>query len=137
MAGNHNRQSFVAGIHRMGILWMLRLPLSTGFVHSEPYPRRLHRRQCQCRSSAVEKAGADARFEDIATLLAAMTGEQPAALLSRVAQDQPQSTRPFVPTMLRQSPPGSFTLEGRGSKHPMVSTRELLQRLAGGACQRF
>jgi len=43
----------------------------------------------QCRSSAVEK-GADARFEDIATPLAAMTGEQRAALLSRSRKTSPK-----------------------------------------------
>jgi hypothetical protein len=41
---------------------------------------------------AVEK-GADVRFEDIAATLAAMTGEQRAALLIKVAQSQPQPLR--------------------------------------------
>ena len=41
---------------------------------------------------AVEK-GAEARVEDLAATLAAMTGEQRAALLIKVAQSQPRTLR--------------------------------------------
>ncbi len=81
------------------------------------------------------EAGADARFEDIATLLAAMTGEQPAALLSRSRRTSPQSTRPFVPTMLRQSPAGSLPLRAEVETSHGVNAGELLQRLAGEKVQ--
>jgi hypothetical protein len=41
----------------------------------------------------AEEKGAEARVEDLAATLAAMTGEQRAALLIKVAQSQPQMLR--------------------------------------------